>query len=1002
MGALRTMRQPWYPIAILLLVLARGGGDAQAQSISAHLSGVVRTEDGTPVADSTVQARATTTGIVRTTLTDEQGRFVFDALAPGRWEIVVTSPAGQPSGAQTVVLGVGQRAQLEFQVLGELREQVDVSSETPLIDASRSWNELRVSRETVDDLPINGRTVTDLALLDSGVVATPAGTLYGERAAVFALGGQSGRANAFLVDGLDNGDRASSTTLNSYFSQQVIKEFVVLKHQYAAEFGRAGGGVMNIVTQRGDNQRRTEFFVQGTSPSWNSAGDFTSSLPRGSGDVSVGRRAAGFTSGGPLHKDESFYFVAFEHQTSDDIYPFAGVTRDGTSGGLLRAPNRDDNLFVRTDWNLTPSTFLMVRLSADRRRSSGLNVEGLFTPESGFSLKERDAQLAAALTTVISPRAVHELRFLVGTSRFDQTANSTRPGVERPSGLFGGNNLGAQLRNESRVQLLDNLSWIGGTHTLKFGIDLLRTRTKVTTRFNQNGNFLYETDRGFEPGDCGDLLASDVRAVADKNGDGTEDEDYSPFTTPIPCAGVPGVDDDGDGTTDEPGFVGTYAKVFTLIEGTPRATFDDTQVALFAQDSWQVTPNLLLDYGLRYDLSTYVLPKTAQVASSIPNGAAGRDSNNVAPRLGFSWRPGGAERILVRGGAGLFYDKIPLGFPAVSAITSGTQIGLLFPQGLTFEITEGVVEQLGIDLIKQGLIFPENLTLRFSTGTELDTPYVSQFNLAADVALGRHGVLFADVVRALGYHQILLRDLNPVVGKDPLGIPIHRDGSVGSIAAIVSEGRTWYTGATVGYRFQHGTSWGNASYTWSQALDLGPDPLKGGISLPPDSDRLAAERGRADTDRRHRVVLAGGIRLPWWDLKLASTIQYASDLPFNVTTGRDDNLDGQTNDRPAGIGRNSGETTPLGPVNRLRAEEGLDPVRKLNEVDFLQVDLRVARPITFGAAKGHGELFVQVFNLFDRFNGALVDGRIVSHRFGQPLGLAGPPRTLELGLKFGF
>ena len=103
----------------------------------------------------------------------------------------------------------------------------------------------------------------------------------------------------------------------------------------------------------------------------------------------------------------------------------------------------------------------------------------------------------------------------------------------------------------------------------------------------------------------------------------------------------------------------------------------------------------------------------------------------------------------------MFYDKLVLGFPAVAAITSGTQIGLLFPQGLAYELTEDTVAQYGIDAIKQELIFPENLVLRFSTGTTLETPYVNQFNLGAEWALGAHNTLEVDAVRALGYHCLL-------------------------------------------------------------------------------------------------------------------------------------------------------------------------------------------------------------------------------------------------------
>jgi hypothetical protein len=855
-------------------------------------------------------------------------------------------------------------------------------------------------------------------MLDAAVRPTAPGTFYGERASVFVINGQSGRSNSFLVDGLDNNDQVSGTTMNAHFSQEVIREFVVLTHQYAPEFGRASGGVMNILTERGTNDRVFETFVQDTLQGLNESGDLVSSLPsRDQTQSSTERLQAGFKLGGPFKKDRAFYIAAYEHQSEDQVVPFTGVTRDGTAGGWVVAPNHDDNVFLRTDFNLSDSNFLMLRLSGDRRKTRDLNVGGISTPETGFELSEKDLQLAGSLTTILSPSLVNEARFLAGTSSFDQGANSSRPGVERPSGTFGGNNLNLQEREETRVQLVNNLTWSLGEHAMKFGVDLTRSRTGIHTRFNPNGNFLYNTDAPFEPGDCGYVIASQVPPSYCSN-DTTRscliDADCLGgavcITPPIVCPGVPGADDDGDGQTDEPALMGTYAAVYQLIDGEPSATLNDTRLALFAQDSWQATPKLLLDYGLRYDLSTYRLPSSARVESSIPNGGAGLDTNNVAPRFGFTFAPWGDQRLVVRGGGGIFYDKLVLGFPAVAAITSGMQIGLLFPQGLTFELTEDLVEEIGIDLLKKALLFPDQLILRFSTATRLDTPYAVQYNLGFEGALSERSAWRANLVRSLGYHQPLMKDLNPPVGTDPRGIPIHPDDTTGSIAAITTEGRGWYSGLDLGWEWRKEGSWSAVSYTLSRSEDLGPDPLRGGIYLPPGAfrsyiycpDSCASsfpERGRSDNDRRHRFVASGEFPLPWMGLRASSVLQVMSGAPFNVTTGRDGNLDGVTSDRPPGVPRNAGEKAPLGPINELRAGAGLPEVRSLGEPTFLQVDLRVWKPFRFRDGKSSGSIFLQVFNLFDRFNGGPVEGRVTSREFGSAIGQVGPPRTVEAGLR---
>jgi hypothetical protein len=341
-------------------------------------------------------------------------------------------------------------------------------------------------------------------------------------------------------------------------------------------------------------------------------------------------------------------------------------------------------------------------------------------------------------------------------------------------------------------------------------------------------------------------------------------------------------------------------------------------------------------------------------------------------------------------------------------------------------LTEDFVEQVGIKQLLPELFFPKELTLRFSTGTELETPYTVQHSLGMEHAIGSHASWSANVTRALGYNLVVLRDLNPVVGintGDPnnlqpvssgaVGFPVHRDKNVGSIAAMVTEGRSWYTGLDLGWKWRadYG-AWYSVSYTFSKAIDMASDPLKGGITLPANSDDIAADRGRSDNDRRHRFVFSASSPLPWFGLRASGVVQAASGLPFNVTTGLDENIDGINTDRPAGVARNTGASTKLKPINDLRAANDLPPVRSLREPTFSQIDLRLSRPFGYrspGAPAGGttptgfgGEMYLQVFNLLDRENVGAIEGTATSRRFGQSTGLAGPARTLELGFKLAF
>ncbi len=561
---------------------------------------------------------------------------------------------------------------------------------------------------------------------------------------------------------------------------------------------------------------------------------------------------------------------------------------------------------------------------------------------------------------------------MAATSEFDQTAASSLTEISRPSGINGGNALNRQDRDEVRFQLVDNVTVRKGRHTMKFGLDINWSRIDLATGFNPNGGLIYDTDATFDPND--------------------------PDTFPV---------------------------VFVLIDGRAEDTLEDTRFALFAQDSWDLGKRWHLNYGLRYDLSTFVLDG-ASVDSTIPNGGATRDTDNIAPRFGFTFNPWDSGKVLFRGGAGVFYDKLVMAFPAVAAVTSQTSIGMIFPQGdpgvaavlqQTGKSFEQLIEEFGIDAIADSLIFEDRFVMRFSTATELETPYVVQYNIGGDVATGARSAFKWDFLRSLGYNQPLMLDLNPVNGKIPNGVecneqnldpdglvPCHlRDPSTGSIAAITTEGQSWFWAFDTSWRWQAPKgSWFSASYTLSRSEDTGFDPLKNGISIPPNSDDLSGERSRSDGDRRHRMVISGDTGIGWWGLRLSGAGRYASTAVFNVTTGQDNNLDGIQTDRPAGINRNTGADTPLDALNAFRLDEGLSPVDSLSEPDFFQVDIRLYKPFTFAKQKGQAQVFLQVFNLFDRENVALIEGRATAEKFGSVVALAGPPRTVELGFRIGY
>ena len=236
---------------------------SHAQSTSATLTGRVTDSSHKPLEAAIVQARSNESGAIRTTSSGDDGRFRFDLLAPGSWSVVARSPEGVLSDTQSITLRLQQTGELDLVIGSGLEEEVTVHADLPLIDPQRTGGELRILGTQADDLPIAARNVVDLALLDSSVRQAAPSSYYGERAAPFVVNGQTGRSNSYLVDGLDNNDQASGTTLNATFSDLVVSEFVLMTHQFAPEFGRASGGVLNLITERGTNQLEGLVFAQG-------------------------------------------------------------------------------------------------------------------------------------------------------------------------------------------------------------------------------------------------------------------------------------------------------------------------------------------------------------------------------------------------------------------------------------------------------------------------------------------------------------------------------------------------------------------------------------------------------------------------------------------------------------------------------------------------------------------------------------------------------------------
>jgi hypothetical protein len=432
--------------------------------------------------------------------------------------------------------------------------------------------------------------------------------------------------------------------------------------------------------------------------------------------------------------------------------------------------------------------------------------------------------------------------------------------------------------------------------------------------------------------------------------------------------------------TDTSNFGGTFTfasltafqsgqpEVFTMNQGNPRVSFTQNEYYSFSQDEIQVRQNLSLSLGLRYEWQ-----------SNVP------DHNNLAPRVAIAFSPHGGQMVL-RGGFGIFYDRQPEIMRQQTLLHDGAQGHQI------------VVENPGYPVPYDPASPPPPSLLR--TATDIRTPYLTQASLGIERKLGRgKNFLAVDYTLVRGLKLYRTRNINaplPATGLQP-------DPNFIDIDQIESTGRSRSNSLTISLQ----TTVRNrldllGQYTFSKSMD----DTSGMFSLPANNYDLRPEYGRADYDRRHRFNLISIYHLPW-DYRAGMILSMNSGIPYNITTGFDNNGDTVPNDRPLGIGRNTG----AGP-------------------GYASVDFHLSKRITFarnegrgsgaraagrhvggrlsklgeGRREGHGpwlEVGIDAFNVFNRVNFKNYVGVQTSPFFGRA-NAANPARQLQFSMKFHF
>lgn len=1013
--------------AMLLLVSSFVAALAQ-QSATATIEGIVNDPNNAVVVGARVTARNVDTGLTREITTDASGIYRLTALQPGTYALSASATGFAENKYGNVTLTVGQKLNLDLSLRVNVSETVTITSAVPVVETTRTNVASSVTERAVRELPVNGRNFLDFVTLTPGVVRDP-------RAGDLSFGGQKGTMNSIQIDGVDNNNmffgqslgRTGSGRAPYQFSQDAVQEFQVNTNSFSAEFGRAAGGAINVITKSGTNDfhgTAFEFFrdriLNANSLRYDAGLEtFTNGLPSLIPNGRVFSAAAGNTVtgtavkppyhfnqfggnlGGPIKKDRAFFFFNYDGQrnTQPNILnslPAADTTQasiDGRNKLLALANNytrgfNQDVYLAKVDWQLSAENRVTFRYN--RQKFTGVNLESnganVAQEHSGNSLVTTDS-FSFTLNTTFTSRLLNEFRTQVARDREPGLANSDAPEAVISNGgqaalTIGRNNFSPRETTEKKYQFIDNVSYIAGKHSLKGGLDVNMERIKNFFPGFFGAGYTFTSYANF----TNNVVASFTQAFA---GEGTS------------------------GATTYPNF---------------------NEFGFFAQDDWRLMKNLTLNLGLRYDIQAMKQggaknQSPSLAAAGIDTSKINNDYNNFAPRFGFAYNPGGSEKLVVRGGYGLFYGRTPsiaLGTAHSNNGLNVISITLTNPTGLTYPFRFNSLADI------QARGGQPAATSLFIFEPNYQQPYTMQGSLGVEYGLTKDWSVGASYLSVRGRHLQRTRDINlgtpvatPIAGAtiptflrypgttSPIR-PIGKTGDLfGRIAEFESNAKSNYNGLVLQANKRLAQHYQLLfSYTYSRVNDDAPDATSVVNGNAGDdakqaqfSTLLSDESGIGNSNTPHRIVASGLWDLDYFKTKgvaraivggwqLSGILQAASNLPYSarLAANVDLNNDGNRNsDRAPGYSRNSFHTG-----------------------HFVSLDLRATK--TFFLTEKYRLQFVgEFFNALNRINISSFNGQLYNvtgvntaavaltrrNDFGNPRG-ASDPRIGQLALKFIF
>lgn len=1013
-------------VALAMLAALLLPDPAAAQLTRGGISGIVRDQQGAVVPGATVTVKSLSTGAVRSAVTDANGLYRVPALEPGVYMVrtelrgfsTVENPEIRVQATQEVTLPVT----LSVKGVGEA---LTVTAKAEAIELNKTNGTVAMTRTArqVTELPLGGaaRNINNLILQSPNVSASTGQGTY-------SVNGQRSRNNNYMIDGSDNND-ISVTIATSQIVPEAVAEFQVLTNPFNVEFGRNSGAQVNVITKSGSNSFHGEGWeYYQDNKRWASL----TNIQKDSGlkeSPQFKRHQFGVDIGGPIIKDKTFFFLLYQRElqrpaerpgpntiripTAEGFAALQNVPlRAGQSAASRQAvlqrlqflqqyyntglvfrdpanvlvngvniatgqvnipivdPSTYNTFLARVDHHLSDADTLTLRYSyngrVDNNAISNLQFGSRF---AGFQ-DLKDTNVALSELHTFSSTVLNEFRFSLVKRDLNFPENDPDSPTAAISGLFtiGGLSNFPQGRVSDAYQFSDSLSWIKGRHSLKFGADIRYNKLDNISAFNSKGSF------GF----------NNLQDFMNNNANGANNQALQTAS-----------------------FLAKQWQTF-----------------FFAQDDFRVSPDLTLNLGLRYELSTSPLgffgaTDPQSLAAMVP-GPVKKDTDNWAPRLGFAWSPRGSGllgdgKTAFRGGVGIGYDVLFYNLLVVNASN--------FPRVVTLNPSP-VLDVYPNKIQGSATAVFNPLAAWTNSSPDTQNPSSRYWSLSIQRELSDF-VVEVGYVGAKSYHGINQVDLNPArvvtpeqaalvastknAGAIP-GIQARRlNPQFGSRVTIPSdvgpngadtEARGSYNGVfvSINKRLSHGLQF-NANYTYSKSMSnndasLGEGGTDGSSQRPQDYFAYDKEWSVSAFDRPHRLTMNYTYELPspksgvlkhllgGW--QVSGVTQYQSGRPFTIFTGVDSNGDGNTgsdrpNINPSGTFTwdkdhknftNSGYyTVPLGTNNLPLANSlgnGNAPRNSERTAGYWNTDLSVLK--RFGTGRTQVHIRADIFNAFNEKN----------------------------------